>query len=77
MRKCLTGAGLTRMVYPVVDKQGNVKQVLILGRDITGRKQADEEIRTLNDSLSSALQSALPSWRIRHGALRTSTLHYG
>lgn len=45
------GQWFDSMVYPVFDKQGSIKQVLILGRDITGRKQADEEIRKLNQHL--------------------------
>ena len=39
------------MVYPIFDKQGNVKQILIMGRDITRNKQAENEIRRLNDGL--------------------------
>ena len=45
------GQWFDSMVYPVFDKQGSVKQVLVMGRDITGRKQAEEEIRKLNQQL--------------------------
>jgi PAS domain S-box-containing protein len=39
------------IVYPVFDRDRNVRQVLILGRDITRRKEAEAEIRELNQRL--------------------------
>ena len=45
------GRWFDSMVYPICDKRGCVKQVLILGRDITPQKQAEDEIRRLNEQL--------------------------
>jgi len=47
----LNGHWFDSMVYPVFDNHGSVKQVLVLGRDITSSKQAEEEIRKLNQQL--------------------------
>jgi PAS domain S-box-containing protein len=35
----------------VLDEQGQIKEILSIGSDITDRKQADEQIRRLNDDL--------------------------
>ncbi len=35
----------------VVDEQGKIKEILSIGSDITERKQAEEQIRVLNDTL--------------------------
>ena len=45
------GRWFDSMVYPMRDKKGNVMQVLILGRDITAQKLAEDEIRRLNEQL--------------------------
>ena len=45
------GRWFDSMVYPVFDKQKLVVQVLVMGRDITGRKQAEMELRSLNERL--------------------------
>ena len=43
------GRWFDSMVYPVFDKQGNVKQVLLMGRDITRSKQTEKEMKRLNE----------------------------
>jgi len=69
--------------YPVFDEQGNVQQIAIFGKDITERKRAEEEIKTLQrqtefvlgvtkTGLSIAdgdfhLRYVDPSWRRIHG----------
>jgi PAS domain S-box-containing protein len=45
------GRWIDNMVYPVFDKQGNVRQVIVMGRDITHNKRTEEEIRRLNKQL--------------------------
>jgi PAS domain S-box-containing protein len=39
------------MVYPICDRQGTVKQVLVMGRDITRSKQMEREMKRLNECL--------------------------
>jgi DNA-binding CsgD family transcriptional regulator len=45
------GRWFDSMVYPIFDKQGNVKQILVMGRDITRSKQNEKEIKKLNEGL--------------------------
>ncbi len=45
------GHWFDNIVYPICDKQGNVKLVLVMGRDITRRKQAEQEMKRLNECL--------------------------
>lgn len=54
--------GAERCVYaaggPILDRQGNVARVVGIAVDITQRKRAEEELRTLSQRLSLAAQSA-------------------
>jgi PAS domain S-box-containing protein len=45
------GRSFDSMVYPILNKQGNVKQILVIGRDITSQKQTERELRQLNGNL--------------------------
>jgi DNA-binding CsgD family transcriptional regulator len=45
------GCWFDNMVYPIFDKRGNVKQVLVIGRDITRSKKSEQEIKRLNECL--------------------------
>ena len=45
------GRVIDNLIYPVFDQSGQVKHMAILGTDITERKQAEEEIRSLNAEL--------------------------
>jgi len=45
------GRWFDSMVYPIVDKRGRIAHVLVMGRDITRSKQAEKEIRRMNEQL--------------------------
>ena len=45
------GHWFDNIVYPICDKQGNVKLVLIMGRDITRRRETEKEMKRLNECL--------------------------
>jgi PAS domain S-box-containing protein len=50
------GRWFDSMVYPILNKQGNVKQILVMGRDITRNKQTEKEIRQLNEGLEQLVE---------------------
>ena len=50
------GRWIDSMVYPVFDKQGNVRQVIVMGRDITRSKQVEKELRRLNEGLEEIVE---------------------
>ena len=43
-------------VYPIFDKQEKVKQLLIIGRDVTRAKQNEKEINRLNEQLEQLVE---------------------
>lgn len=42
---------LTSRIFPIRDRQGVVQNIIMMHQDITDRKQAEEEIRKLNEDL--------------------------
>jgi diguanylate cyclase (GGDEF)-like protein/PAS domain S-box-containing protein len=57
-------------VYPVVDMHGKVARLAIFARDITERKQAEEDLRQLNQELESLNRSLDAKVRERTRELR-------
>ena len=58
---CRQDKWLDSIVYPILDKQGNVANLAVFSRDITEIKQAEEALRKIHAYLDNVIESSLDS----------------